>query len=166
MVTLSVVGKSWYREPWPWILMAGPLLVLAAGTMTVWLAIKSDDGLVAVDYYKRGLAINQETARARRAEQLGMAARAEVDGDANRLSVVLTGPGTLPAQLELTLVHPTRAIADQVVVLHAVTSGLYEGTLTAPVAGRRVLMLEDTSHTWRLAGEAPVGSRKVVLVPR
>src|SRR5689334_25396707 len=83
MVTLSVVGKSWYREPWPWILMAGPLLVLAAGTMTVWLAIKSDDGLVAVDYYKRGLAINQETARARRAEQLGMAARAEVDGDAN-----------------------------------------------------------------------------------
>ncbi|OZI60744.1 hypothetical protein [Bordetella genomosp. 11] len=30
--------RPWYREPWPWILMAGPAAVLAGCVFTIYLA--------------------------------------------------------------------------------------------------------------------------------
>jgi hypothetical protein len=47
----------WYKEPWPWILMAPPATAVLAGIATVWIAVASADGLVAEDYYKQGLAM-------------------------------------------------------------------------------------------------------------
>jgi uncharacterized protein len=51
--------KRWYREPWPWILMAGPAIVVVAGIYTAFLAVTTNDGLVAEDYYRRGVEINR-----------------------------------------------------------------------------------------------------------
>ncbi len=166
MTTLldNLLAKPWYREPWPWLLMTGPVIVILAGFFSLWLAVKSDDGLVADDYYKRGLAINQTLSRAMRAEQLALGGRAELTADAVR--VTLTGAGTLPASLRLRVVHPTRAVADQLIELHAVRSGIYEGRLATPGAGRRVVMLEDMAKTWRLAGESTEGTKFIVLVPQ
>jgi hypothetical protein len=165
-LTDNLLAKPWYREPWPWLLMAGPCTVIVAGFFTLWLAVKSDDGLVADDYYKRGLAINQMLSRALRAEQLALAARAEWGADAKRVRLTLSGAGTLPGELRLRLVHPTQAVADQVVELHAVATGVYEGTLAAAAGGRRVMLLEDLARTWRLAGEAAGGARVIVLTPQ
>ncbi len=166
MTTLgdNLLAKPWYREPWPWLLMAGPGIVVVAGFYTLWLAIESDDGLVADDYYKRGLAINQTLSRATRAEQLTLVGRAELGVDSVRLT--LTGAGVLPATLRLRLVHPTRAVADQVLEVRAVNPGIYAGALAAPVAGRRVLMLEDMANTWRLAGEARDSAKFIELTPQ
>ena len=55
----TIPQTPWYRDPWPWILMAGPAAVVVAGAITLWIAFASADGLVAGDYYKQGLAINQ-----------------------------------------------------------------------------------------------------------
>ena len=49
---------AWYRERWPWLLIAGPAIVVLASFTTLWLAAASDDGVIADDYYKRGLLIN------------------------------------------------------------------------------------------------------------
>jgi len=38
--------------------MAGPAAVIVAGFFTMALAFRTEDGLVAEDYYKQGLAIN------------------------------------------------------------------------------------------------------------
>ena len=166
MTTLgdNLLAKPWYREPWPWLLMSGPFIVVIAGFYTLWLAVTSDDGLVADDYYKRGLAINQTLSRATRAEQLMLGGRVELSVDSVRLT--LTGTGVLPETLRLRLVHPTRAVDDQVLEVHAVSPGVYSGTLAAAVAGRRVLMLEDMAKTWRLAGEARGGAKFIVLAPQ
>jgi hypothetical protein len=43
--------------------MAGPAAVIVAGGVTIWLAVASADGLVATDYYQRGLAINRDEKR-------------------------------------------------------------------------------------------------------
>ena len=51
--------RPWYREPWPWILMAGPFAVIVAGLFTAWMAVTRADPLVVDNYYKEGLAINQ-----------------------------------------------------------------------------------------------------------
>ena len=52
----------WYKERWTWLLMLMPATAIVAGFITLWLAITSFDGLVADDYYKQGLAINQTLA--------------------------------------------------------------------------------------------------------
>ena len=69
-------AKPWYREPWPWILMAGPAAVIVAGAFTIWLAVASADGLVAEDYYRRGLEINRELKREPQARKPGHAPEA------------------------------------------------------------------------------------------
>jgi len=162
----NLLAKAWYREPWPWLLMAGPAIVIVAGFYTLWLAVRSDDGLVADDYYKRGLAINQTLLRAQRAEELALGARVEPGVDGGQVRVMVTGAAALPPVLRLRLVHPTQAVADQWIELRAVGPGIYEGTRVAPAAGRRVMMLEDAARTWRLAGEAANSAQVVVLTPQ
>ena len=70
----STVARPWYREPWPWILAAGPLIVVIAGIYTAWLAVQSNDGLVTDDYYRKGLAANQTIARSDEAARMGLPA--------------------------------------------------------------------------------------------
>src|SRR3954470_19284874 len=157
--------KAWHREPWPWLLMAGPALVIVAGFYTMWLALRSDDGLVAADYYKRGLAINQTLSRNQRATDMALSARVDLDADAKKIGVTLKGHSAAPLALRLTLVHPTRAMSDRVIELHPVAPGVYEGAQPADASGRRVFMLEDFERTWRLDGEATAGARSITLSP-
>jgi hypothetical protein len=140
-------AKPWYREPWPWILMAGPAIVVVAGLATAWLAVRSDDGLVRDDYYKQGLAINQTLGRSDAAARLGIKAKLYlVDG---RVRVLLGAAG--PGALILQLAHPTRAGMDQSVTLAMIQPGVYEGRLQPLRAGRWHVVLEQSD--WRLAGD-------------
>jgi len=141
-------AQPWYREPWPWILMAGPAIVVVAGFVTAWLAVRSDDGLVADDYYKQGLAINQTLGRSDAAERLGAQAELRlVDG---RVRVFLEN-APVRGTLALRLVHPTRSGMDQSVAMAMLRPGEYEGQLQALLPGRWHVVLED--RDWRLAGD-------------
>ena len=60
--TLREPPPPWYRHAAPWLLMAGPAIVVVASFVTLWLAVASDDGLVSADYYQRGLNINRTLA--------------------------------------------------------------------------------------------------------
>lgn len=145
--------SPWYREPWPWLLMAGPAVVVVAGFVTLWLAFNSDDGLVADDYYKRGQAINQTLSRDRAAAALAYRAQMSFNPEAGKVRVVLSG-GAAPSQpLRLRLVHPTRAGLDRSLLLEARSAGVYEAALALPASGRWWVTLEDTTGVWRLAGE-------------
>ena len=46
MTTLSI-PVPWYRQRWPWLLFAGPAIVVVASFATLWLAASSDDGVIA-----------------------------------------------------------------------------------------------------------------------
>lgn len=140
--------QPWYREPWPWILMAGPAIVVVAGLFTAWLAVSSDDGLVVDDYYKQGLAINQTLGRSDAAARLGIGAELQfVDG---KVQVLLVGPAGKGA-LMLSLVHPTLSGMDQRLKLTMMQPGVYEGRPAPLRAGRWHLVLEQSN--WRLAGD-------------
>jgi hypothetical protein len=39
-------AKPWYREPWPWVIIAIPLMTVVASMITLWLAITHPDHLV------------------------------------------------------------------------------------------------------------------------
>jgi len=116
----------------------------------LWLALTSDDGLVADDYYKRGLAINQVLARDAAAGARRYAAQVVFDSAFDRVRVTLSGT-ELPAVLLLRMVHPTRTGLDRVVPLAASGPGVYEAALAPPAAGRWQLTLEDPARIWRLS---------------
>jgi len=152
-MTLRSDNKPWYKEPWPWILIAGPATVIVAGFVTLWLAIVSNDGLVADDYYKQGLAMNQRLQRDHYASELGLKADFMRSGQQVRLMVTAKRDVSLPEALTLKLSHPTRAGQDQMVKMVSEGQGFYGGELTADVSGRWYVSIEDPSGKWRLQGD-------------
>lgn len=149
----NLTSKPWYREPWPWILMAGPVLVVIAGFVTLWLAATTFDGLVVDDYYKEGLAINRSLERDQLAARMGLAGEVAAAKDSGRVAVLLRAdaPG-LPASVRMLLAHPARPDLDQAVVLRRTGEGAYEGALAPLVPGRWLVTLEDEEKSWRLVG--------------
>jgi uncharacterized protein len=152
---ISSPPKPWYREPWPWLLMVGPALVIVAGVFTAWLAIQSDDGLVADDYYKQGLAINRTLERNDVARSGQYRARIHIDHASNMIRVELFALTALPQEIKLTLVNATRAGRDRIAVLTRSADGVYAGTLPDVPPGRWRVLLEDASGIWRLSGGWP-----------
>lgn len=154
MMTIQT-PKPWYREPWPWILMAGPAIVVVAGFVTAWLAVVSNDGLVSDDYYKQGLAINQRIARDQEAVTRGLTGELLTGSDGHELRLFLASrsESALPEVLILNLKHPTRAGNDQRLELKRDGAGFYAGRLTKPLAGRWHVSIEDAEEQWRLTAD-------------
>lgn len=153
MAHTSAPQQPWYKEPWPWILMAGPGVVVVAGVITVWLAIRSNDGLVVDDYYKQGLAVNQELHRDQAATARGLHAELTVSGEELHARVAAADALPLAPTLIVKLFHPTRAGHDQTLVLTADGPGQYSGRAGAKLSGRWIVTLEEPSSDWRLQGE-------------
>jgi hypothetical protein len=139
----------WYRHRWPWLLICGPAAVLAAGAVTLWLAVSSADGLVAEDYYKQGLAINKRIAREEEARRLGVSASVVLRDE--RIHVELKGQS--PEALFVHLAHATRAGYDVRLRLAPVGAGAYEAPLESLPRGRWRVVIEDPRGTWRIAQE-------------
>ncbi len=50
--------QPWWRHGYVWLVIAGPAIVVVAGFVTLWLAVRQPDPVLAEDYYQRGLDIN------------------------------------------------------------------------------------------------------------
>ena len=132
----------WYRQRWPWLIMAGPLAVLIAGAVTTWIAFASADGLVAEDYYKQGMGINRRLAREEAARRQGISAQVELSAQ-----IAVTLRGAAPEALFVHLAHATRAGHD--VRLRLVPSGgKYVADLPPLPPGRWRIMIEDPRGAW------------------
>jgi hypothetical protein len=162
---MTADNTPWYRQGWPWFLIAVPATAVIGGAVTFYLAARGWDGPVVQDYYKQGLAINTEIARAARAVELGIVAEVTLEGlsAGDRLRVQVQAAQTLPpeAALQLRLAHPGRRDADRVAVLAraavaddqrsatyvgAWSSGAETATPTRPVAWQAVIETRE----WRL----------------
>lgn len=157
--------RPWHREPWPWILMSGPFIVIVAGFVTLALAVSTSDGLVADDYYKQGLAINRVIERDARARSLGASASLQFNEARTHVRIALAATVPPPDALRLALVHPTRAGEDVAVVLHETWPGVYEGSLEAPRHGTWHVRLSDARGGWRLVGEWATREARLSLAP-
>ena len=161
-VAHSATPTPWYREPWPWLLMAGPAIVVVAGFVTLGLAIQSADGLVADDYYKQGKAINMTLTRDARAGALGYLARMTLLAD-GRVSVAFVAASPAVAQLHLILHHPTRSGLDRDIYLARGADGIFSAAMPPVDSARWSATLEDESHSWRLTGDWSTGRELVEL---
>lgn len=152
-MTLKNDNQPWYKERWPWFLMAGPAIVIVAGFITLWLAVVSNDGLVTDDYYKQGLSVNQSLLRDQKAGSLGLHGDIMRSGPNLRLLLSADGDAAFPSEITLKLAHPTRAGQDQLVKMTLEGQGFYSGKLATEVSGRWLVSIEDPAAQWRLQGE-------------
>ncbi|WP_136247495.1 FixH family protein [Halomonas borealis] len=146
----------WYKQFWPWFMIG--LLGASVTFSLVYLALSIHyfDGTVADDYYKEGLAINQQIAKQERARDLGLSATLRADPATGDLVVDLAGEAH-PERLTLKLIFPTENHRDRRLTLEHLHAGRYVTMLEAPLRHRRYLHLEpaDTGEpAWRLTGEA------------
>ncbi len=139
----------WYREPWPWLLMAGPAAVIVAGIFTTWIAVAGRDPMVVDDYYKQGLAVNRDLARERAAARRGLSARLEESAGAIRIQ--LSGTAA-PEVIFLSLSHATLGGLDQRLRLARGREAVYEAVLPPLAPGKWRYVIEDARGDWRLSG--------------
>ena len=155
-------SKPWFKEPWPWLLAIMPLTAVVAGSLTLWLAITSDDGLVVDDYYKQGKAINRAKERDRLAQSLGIHAQLLPLGSV--LHLQLDGRLQIPpGKLTLQILHPTRSGDDHTIIL-TWDGSAYSGKLPHLDAIHYRTRLTPEFGNWRLSGDWHPGS-PVTLTP-
>jgi len=165
MATLNKIPRPWYRQPWPWFLIAPPAVAVIAGIITIWLAVSTSDGLVVDDYYKQGLTIEKAMERSRRSAELGLEAHVRLSADRLDLDLSSKAPGAVPDRVLVTLSHPTRMGLDQTIVLSG-AQGHFVGSHKDLTIGRWNIQIEDESRTWRLNGIAnPPTETEIRIVP-
>ena len=143
--------RPWRREPLVWMVLAIPASAVIAGAVMLVLAESSFDGLVADDYYRRGLEINRSLARDAEAVRLGLGAvlsfpspgvvEARLEGDA----AMADGEG-----LTLRFARAAREGADLRVPLTPGTGVVWRGDLPAVAPGK--WYAELGGGRWRLTG--------------
>lgn len=143
--------RPWYREPAPWLLMAGPAAVILAGAVTVWLAISRPDNLVSDDYYKRGLLVERRLERDAAATRMALGATLSWDAAGGVLDVAMSRSPESRQLPKLLLRHAARAKLDRDVALTEAGDGRYQGVLRDLPAGRWDVILE--TEAWRLEGK-------------
>ena len=72
---MSALNPQLDTQPWwsyghVWLIIAGPALVVVAGFVTLAIAIRIPDPVVAQDYYRQGLNINKTLDAERRKQML------------------------------------------------------------------------------------------------
>ena len=143
----------WYRQGWPWFLIAFPATAVVAGIATLVIAVQTFDGMVVDDYYKEGRAIVQTIGRVEHARELGL--RAEIRVRSESIQVALSGSdaSSVPERIRLTVVHPTRGGLDQELLVTG-QAGVYEAPLAPLSTGRWLFVIEDEARSWRMDGSA------------
>lgn len=144
--------KPWYKHRWPWFLIAGPATVVVAGIITTVLAVQTWDGLVADDYYKQGLGINQQKGRDQHALEAGLSAQLMRNGSMVQLFLTAQADKPMPEKLRLRLIHPTLNGLDVQADLVQQGGGLYRGQFAKSPEGRFNVTIEDLGGDWRLHG--------------
>jgi len=150
-----------------WMVIFFPALAVVAGLTTVYIAVVTSDGLVEDDYYKQGLQINRVIDRDRRASDLGLQARVEVNAKTGLTRIRLEARQPLPENEELAfrLVHRTIPGLDQAtsLVRSAEDPTLFTGYLRPPIGeGRWTILLQDGSD-WRLKQSFTTGPEQATI---
>ena len=163
-MTDKATPPPWYRQFWPWFIIALPASVVVSGLTMVVIAFKHADTLVNDNYYRDGLAINEVLAEDARARELGV--RAEVVFDTESGEVMVHVSGSRNEALRLLLIHPVDEKADQTIPLVHVGDGRYRADLEVIPSHRFYVRLQAPEQRWRLNGELDFATRnRIELIP-
>jgi len=160
----------WYRQFWPWFIMALPATAVVAGLYTVWIAMQTTDSLVVQSDDGMNLVTERNTAAEQEASRLGLRALVDINPDTGAILVTVSTAANieLPNSLALRMRHPTMASRDaNVELVRAMPNSRGEaswaGHFITPPSGRHYITL-SSANTWRLSAEWS-GQPQIRLVP-
>ncbi len=156
-------SKPWHTHPLVWMMIAIPFSAVIMGVVMIWLAIDTDDGLVADDYYKQGLAINDVISRDTKATELGLSAVIEFDSSEKVINLRFDKGelASYPETLVLNFQHATRANSDVRVELNRGIENQYIGYLDQQIT-QGVWYFELVDADWKLNARNHVRLQNVI----
>ncbi len=165
---MTNTSKPWHKYPLVWMMLSIPFSAVIMGVVMLWLAIDTDDGLVADDYYRQGMEINRVISRDKKAAELGLSA--DIDFDTSTRIVRLTfNKGLLesfPKTLPLALQHATRENSDISVLLEHGIGNQYIGQVSKPVSEGiwyfQIADKKDKGSGWRLDTRYHVHAKNMI----
>ncbi len=167
---ITETSKPWHQYPLVWMMLAIPFSAVIMGVVMIWLAIDTDDGLVADDYYKQGLAINDVIRLDKKATELKLEAVIEFD-NSTKLIKLRFDKGLLkdyPVTLQLNFQHATHANSDVAVTLnHGMGSqyiGYLEKTISQGVWYFEVSAKDGVDRDWKLNARSHVQARNTIYL--
>jgi hypothetical protein len=156
-------NRPWHKYPLVWMMFAIPFSAVIMGVVMMWLAVDTDDGLVADDYYKLGLEINRVIVRDKKAAELGLSAIVEFDNSA-RIIRVQFDKGLLesfPESLSLQLQHATRANSDITVLLDHGIGNQYIGHVNQTIT-EGVWYFKIADADWKINARSHVRANNII----
>ena len=151
--------KPWYRQFWPWFIIALPASAVVGGLTTLWIAMQTSDSLVLQSEDGVRNASDRQIAAERFASQLGLVALLDIDLTTGVVRAVMRSGNlnAVPATLNLELSHPAFADRDVALTLNkappnADGSPVWVGHFVTLPAGRYYAVLR-AGESWRLTAE-------------
>ncbi len=142
--------NRWYQIPIVWLVWGIPLFSIVFTLSIVWISVKTYDGVVVDDYYRKGLEINRALERDERAARSQLEAHGRVEGSALSLQLQSNVNEKWPDILELGFYHPTLSYRDVIVSLRHVGLGLYSANNVSIALGK--WNVATGTREWRLSG--------------
>ena len=129
-------SKAWYHYPLVWMMFSIPFSAVIMGVVMITLALNTEDGLVADDYYKLGKEINRVISRDKKAAELGLSAIIEFDNSTRVIKVQFDKGAleTYPRILPLHILHATRENSDITVSLDHGIGNQYIGHVNQSIS--------------------------------
>ncbi len=144
--------RAWYRQFWPWFLMAIPFTSVTYSLCAVYLFAQNSVHLVEEDYYKKGKAINLDRGRLNLAQALSISGELSL----NQSAYFQLDKGELPQfpALKIRFIHPTLPKFDQHFILSSDAQGYYRFS-SNPIVNNAVswyVKVEPVIGDWALQG--------------
>ncbi len=149
--------KPWYRQFWPWFIIALPASAVVASLYTVSLAVRTTDSLVVTSEDGVDVVTGRHLAAERFAAARGIRATLSINPDSGAIEARLAADETVewPKTLQLLFSHPAFADRDRRVTLTAAMpdsdgTPVWTGHFVDLPGGRWYVVLAD-GDAWRLS---------------
>ena len=143
------MNTPWYKQFWPWFLIAVPLITLVMGGVLLKLAISTEDSLVVDDYYKEGKAINARLDKEAIAKRKNITTELTItDG-----SIAVKFHSGIPQEgnaLKLNFYHVTIEERDASVLLSRDANGIYRGFVEKDLTGKWQVSLSPVDDSLKV----------------
>jgi hypothetical protein len=151
----------WYKEPWVWLVISGPSIVVCAALYTAFLAYKGADKVVAEDYYRQGLMVNKDIRRDANARERKMSADMRFDSSTGNITVKVQSDVALPSTLLLSIAESSSSSSVNELIrrgtLLQLTPGIYQLSFPQPTAMERnkiaIWHIKIEASDWRLTSD-------------
>lgn len=150
--------QPWYRQFWPWFIIALLASSVIAGLTTVWISMQTTDSLVVTSDDGMQIVAARRVNAEQLAAEMNLAALIDINLDTGAVLAVMRSGDleSMPATLELEFSHPALADRDQFITLHhappdASGNPVWSGYFVSVPGGRWYVTLQSGDE-WRLAG--------------